>query len=225
MKNKRFTEVLSLVIKDGKRFDELVSSPFFNKNSRVTALWNYIRINPGRLFTDQELFDAASMGEFLKSANFRMVLSDFVKLAEIFLLLKENNLTEIYRDELIDIFRNAGKVKSESAHKRLLKIKIAGSRKKDIEYYNNVYMSAVYDLLPMKEKARKAGLKKIDENTDNIWLLMKLENMIKSAALGYGTEHINFSAEILSHIKSNQSHYKKHHPEIYSRWLETRSFH
>jgi len=218
MKTTRFAEILSLVVTKQKSFDEIVISPYFNKNSRVTLLWNYVKNDPKGNYTKEELHAAAAGGNRLTEPNFRMVLADFVKLAEIFLLLERNDLVDMQRDELIDLYRETGKIKSEGAHKRLLKNKMADSAKKDISYYNKVYMSAVYDLLPMKEKARKAGLKRIDENTDNIWLLMKLENMIKSQVLGYGTEHIRFSNEILSHVEANRAHYKKHHPELYSRW-------
>lgn len=193
MKATRFDEVLGLVIKDIAGFTDMVNSPIFNKSARVTALWSWLRDNHNNTYSSNDLYIAAKGNGGLTQANYRMVLSDFVKLAEKFLLLKNNDLTESKRDELIDIFMDNGCRKSAKAHLGRLKQRIKKAAKKDTAYYNDKYMAAVYDFINAKQKARKAGLKKIDEYTDKIWLSMKRENIAKSEALGFGRELIKIT--------------------------------
>ena len=154
----------------------MVNSPIFNKSARVTALWSWLRDNHNNTYSSNDLYIAAKGNGGLTQANYRMVLSDFVKLAEKFLLLKNN-----------------GSRKSDKAHLERLKQRIKKAAKKDTAYYNDKYMAAVYDFINAKQKARKAGLKKIDEYTDKIWLSMKRENIAKSEALGFGRELIKIT--------------------------------
>lgn len=220
MKKSRFAEMLSAINQtDYNRFTELVNSPYFNKNERVKKLWQWILANPKPGYSKDELLSAA--GEDLNYANFRMVLSDFVQLVEIFLLLERNKLIETQRDELIIALGEKKLTKSYNKHLRVLKEKCAKEKNKGVQYYNDKYFIECEELIRDKQSKKAKRMSAIDSLTDYMWLCMKLDNFAKAEALGADVTKLLFYNEINSLIESNKKHFAKHHPVIYGRWEET----
>jgi len=220
MKKSRFAEMLSaLDIKDHKRFTELVDSPYFNKNERVKNLWKWIQENPKTGYTKQELMEAA--GEGLNYANFRMVLSDFVKLVENFLVLEAGAVKEAEEEALIEICREKKLSKSYRKYLRITKQRCIETKEKDTAYYNKMYSLECETLInAATDRERKASLERISEHTDHMWMCMKLDNFIKLAALGGDCSKLGFYEEIMKYIEKNKSAMRKQHPEI-SKYLKT----
>lgn len=218
MKKSRFAEMLSaLDIKDHKRFTELVDSPYFNKNERVKNLWKWIQENPKTGYTKQELMEAA--GEGLNYANFRMVLSDFVKLVEDFLVLESGAIYEAEKEALIEICREKKLSKSYSKYLRITIQRCNETKEKDTAYYNRMYSLECETLInAATDRERKASLERISEHTDHMWMCMKLDNFIKLAALGGDCSKLGFYEEIMKYIEKNNSAIRKHHPEIFRRY-------
>ncbi len=232
MKKTRFQEMVSVLQKENiKRFSELVDSPYFNKNERVKRLWKWVQENPRAEYSKEELRKAVlednASGEQnsgITEANFRMVLSDFVKLAELFLLLEEKDIIAAQRDLLIDILKAKGAEKSYRKHIQLIKQKVKAETNKDTEYYNLLYILECEELSGGKRKKRGESLEKISRLTDNIWMCMKLDGYIKSAALGIEVKQMTFYNEIIAIIEANKDIYREKHPVIYSRYLAVRMF-
>jgi hypothetical protein len=249
MKKTRFFEMVSAIkITDYKRFGELVDSPYFNKNERVKRLWKwvmekYMTSPPSPLlkgeggnkqnsiFTKEVLEKAVRMDPssaeaepVLKPANFRMVLSDFVKLAEIFLLLEGKDITAEQNEKLMEIFKERGLIKSYNKQLRLLRVKTGKEDSKDVTYYNNLYLIECEELVPGKPKDRQKKLSNINGLTDLIWICMKLDGFIKSFALGAEIRSMTFYNEIMSMIENDKEGYKKNHSVIYSRYLILKMF-
>lgn len=232
MKKTRFQEMVSALQKENiKRFTELVDSPYFNKNERVKRLWKWVLENPKAEYSKEELRKAVladnisvEQNSGITEANFRMVLSDFVKLAELFLLLEENELIDTQRDSLIDILKTKGAEKSYRKHILLTKEKVKDETNKDTEYYNLLYMLECEVLSGGNRKKLNESLEKINTLTDNIWMCMKLDGYIKSSALGIDVKQMTFYNEIIAIIESNKDTYRKKHPVIYSRYLAVRMF-
>lgn len=217
MGKSRFTEMLSAINKtDYKRFTELVDSPYFNKNERVKSLWKWLMDNPKPEYSKDELFSAA--GGEMNYANFRMVLSDFVRLVEIFLLLERNELISTQRDELIIALGEKNLTKSYNKHLRVLKEKCASEKNKGVQYYNDKYFIECEELIREKQSKKAKRMPAIDELTDYMWLCMKLDNFAKARALGADVTKLLFYNEINSLIESNQKYFAKHHPVVYGRW-------
>lgn len=233
---------------DPKRFGELVDSPYFNKNERVKRLWKWLMekyitapqspLLKGKggskqnfFFTKEELEEAVRMdpssGEAdqgLKPANFRMVLSDFVKLAEIFLLTEGIDITAEQNEKLMEIFKEKGLIKSYNKQLRLLKLKTGKEDSKDITYYNNLYLIECEELVSGKPKDRQKRLRNINSLTDFIWVCMKLDGFIKSFAFGAEIRSMTFYNEITDLIENDKEGYKKDHSVIYSRYLILKMF-
>ncbi len=224
MKKSRFAEMLSaLDIKDHKRFTELVDSPYFNKNERVKNLWKWIQENPKTGYTNQELMVAA--GERLNYANFRMVLSDFVKLVEDFLVLKSGAIKEAADEVLIEICREKKLSKSYRKYLRITKQRCIETKEKDTAYYNRMYSLECETLInAATDRERKASLERISEHTDHMWMCMKLEAYLKFNALGYSAYELTFYREIIDRIETDQQDYKKNHLSIYCQHLVIRMF-
>jgi hypothetical protein len=223
MGKSRFTEMFSAINKtDYKRFTELVDSPYFNKNERVKSLWKWLMENPKPEYTKQELISAT--GGEMNYANFRMVLSDFVKLIEIFLLLERNELISTQRDELIIALGEKTLTKSYNKHLRVLKEKCATEKNKGVQYYNDKYFIECEALIKDKQSKKAKRISAIDELTDYMWLCMKLDNFAKANVLGADVTKLLFYNEINSLIEQNQKYFAKHHPVVYSRWKVVKAY-
>lgn len=223
--------VSAIRIADHKRFTELVDSPYFNKNERVKRLWKWVLENPKTDFSKKELIKAIRMDPpsteadpGLKPANFRMVLSDFVKLAEVFLLLEENDILKEQNERLIEIFKEKGLTKSYSKYLRLLKENAGKEDNKGVTYYNDLYLIECEELVSGDEKNREKRLKNINGLTDFIWVCMKLDNFIKSAAIGVDIKATTFYDEIISLIENDKDSFRKNHTVIYGRYLILKMF-
>ncbi|HMT11225.1 MAG TPA: hypothetical protein PKA39_06335 [Ignavibacteria bacterium] len=215
MKKSRFAEMLSaLDIKDHKRFTELVDSPYFNKNERVKNLWKWIQENPKTGYTKQELMEAA--GERLNYANFRLGLSDFVKLVENFLVLESGAIKEAEEEALIEICREKNLSKSYRKYLRITKQRCNETKEKDTAYYNRMYSLECETLInAATDRERKASLERISEHTDHMWMYMKLDNFIKLAALGGDCSKLGFYEEIMKYIEKNKTTLRRQHFFIY----------
>lgn len=225
MKNTRFAEMLSALNKtDYKRFTDLINSPYFNKNERVKKLWQWITENTKLEYSKEEIYKAAGGEENLNDANFRMVLSDFVRLIEVFLLLERNRVIETQRYELITALGEKKLTKSYNKHLRALKEKCSAEKKnKGVQYYNDLYFVECEELVRDKQSKRAKRMPVIDTLTDYMWLCMKLDNFAKAYALGADVTKLLFYNEINSLVESNKKQFAKHHPVIYSRWVTLKS--
>ena len=223
MRKSRFAEMLSaLDTKDHKRFTEFVDSPYFNKNERVKNLWKWIQENPKTSYTKQELMEAA--GEGLNYANFRMMLSDFVKLVEDFLVLESGAIKEAADEVLIEICREKKLSKSYRKYVRITKQRCIETKEKDTAYYNRMYSLECETLMNARTpEEQQAALGRISTHTDHMWMCMKLDNFIKLAALGGDCGKLGFYAEIMGYIEKNRSTIKKQHPELHGRWKNFRT--
>ncbi len=225
MNNTRFSEMLSVLNKkDYKRFSDLVNSPYFNKNARVSQLWKWIMENPKEIYTKDELEKAVVSDSPINDSNFRMVVSDFVKLAEVFLLLENNDIISGHRDRLIEILSEKGLRKSYNKHLLTLKEETAHEDNKDVSYYNSLYIIECEELGRDKGSERVKRLTNINTLTDFIWLTMKLDNFIKSFMLGSDLQAMSFYNDILTLIEKDKNTFKKNHPVIYSRYLILKMF-
>ncbi|MBL8016571.1 MAG: hypothetical protein JNK43_04815, partial [Ignavibacteria bacterium] len=136
------------------RFTDLVNSPYFNKNLRVKLLWNMLdgviaaggEGNTGKAerfsISEAQILEAiepdAEKRKKITSANLRMVISDFVKLAEDFLVLESGALKEAAEEVLIEICRQKNLQKSYRKYIRLTKQKCNAEKNKDTAYYNRM---------------------------------------------------------------------------------------
>lgn len=231
MKNTRFSEMLSAVNSTSvKRFTELVCSPYFNKNTRLTRLWRWITVNQreDNNYSEEELLNAIEPDESsqtkISPANFRMVISDFVRLAEVFLLLEGGDIIEAQRSELIDILKEKGLSKSYNKHLRLLKEQTASAGNKDVSYYNNLYFIECEEIVMDAQKNKGQRLAAINKLTDLVWISMKLDSFTKSCLLGEDVSKLTFYGEIMALIEKNSTDYRKNHKGIFSRWLILKMF-
>lgn len=225
MKKTRFAEMLSALNKtDYKRFTDLVNSPYFNKNERVKKLWQWILENPKPDYTKEEIINVITPQgeEALTDANFRMVIADFVRLAEVFLLLERNELISTQRDELIAALSEKKLQKSYNKHLRILKEQTKSEKNKGVSYYNDLYFIECEELVRDKQKNKPKRMRTINDLTDYMWLCMKLDNFAKAHALGIDLNELSFYNEICRMIEQNKKSFAKHHPVIYSRWLMLR---
>lgn len=160
----------------------------------------------------------------LKPANFRMVLSDFVKLVEIFLLLDGNDIIEEQKEKLIEILKAKGFTKSYNKQLRLLKEKTGKENNKDVTYYNDLYSIECEELSSDKLIDRGNRLRNINGLTDFMWICMKLDNFIKSVALGIDIKVMTFFDEIIKLIENDKDGFRKNHTVIYGRYLILKMF-
>ncbi len=183
------------------------------------------------IFTKEDLEKAIRMdsspakaGSELMQANFRMVLSDFVRLTEVFLLLEENDITKEQNETLMELFKEKGLEKSYNKQLRLLKEKTRSENNKDVSYYNDLYLIECEELVSAKLKERVKRLGNINSLTDFIWVCMKMDGFIKSFVLGAEIKSMTFCNEILSLIENDKDSFRKNHTVIYSRYLILKMF-
>jgi len=236
MKSTRFIEMLDAVCNSNRaRFTDLVNSPYFTKNQRVKLLWDMLdRViagegtgNPRTIeqynVSDIQILEAiepdAEKRKKITPANFRMVLSDFVKLAEDFLVLESGAVKETAEETLIEICRQKNLQKSYRKHMRLAKQKCSAETNRDTAYYNRMYSLECEALINARTpQEQQAALRRISTHTDHMWMCMKLDNFIKLAALRGDCSQLEFYGKIMEYIEKNKSLIRKHHPEIFRRW-------
>jgi hypothetical protein len=143
MANTRFFEVLSILKhNDHKIFDDLLNSPYFNKNLRVKNLWNYVKVHTdGYEFLQKEdISTAIFKNEKFTESNYRMVISAFVKLVEEYMLQKEYNENEMEKKiRLLEVFEKRGMKKSFSMYLKKVENELDRNQKKDSVYYYRKY--------------------------------------------------------------------------------------
>lgn len=156
-------------------------------------------------------------------ANLRMVLSDFVKLAEDFLVLESGAVKEAADESLVEICRQKNMQKSYRKYIRLAKQRCNDEKNKDTAYYNRMYSLDCEALVNARTpEEQQAALGRISTHTDHIWMCMKLDNFIKLAAVGGDCSQLEFYDEIVRYIEKNQSVMRKHHPLTFSRYMALR---
>ena len=214
------------------RFTDLVNSPYFNKNQRVKLLWDMLeRIiagnNTGKSgaveqlhISDVQVLEAiepdAEKRKKITPANLRMVLSDFVKLAEDFLVLESGAVKESAEEMLIEICRDRNLQKSYRKYLRLAIKKCNAETNKDTAYYNRMYSLECEALINARTpEEQQAALGRISAHTDHIWMCMKLDNFIKLAAIGGDCSQLEFYEEIMKYIEINKTTLKRQHLFIY----------
>jgi len=236
MKSTRFIEMLDAVCSSNRaRFTDLVNSPYFNKNQRVKLLWDMLDKviagegtgNPRAIeqlhVSDIQILEAiepdAEKRKKITAANLRMVLSDFVKLAEDFLVLESGAVKETAEEMLIEICRQKNLQKSYRKHMRLAKQKCSAETDKDTAYYNRMYSLECEALVNARTpEEQQAALGRISTHTDHMWMCMKLDNFLKLAALGGDCSQLEFYEEIMTFVERNKTSTKKYHPEISRRF-------
>jgi len=242
MKKTRFIEMLHVICNSNRsRFTDLVNSPYFNKNQRVKLLWDMLdRViaeegtgNPHTIeqlhVSEIQILEAiepdAEKRKKITPANLRMVLSDFVKLGEDFLVLESGAVKETAEETLIEICRQKNLQKSYRKYLRLTHQRCAGEKNKDTAYYNRMYSLECEALINARTpEEQQAALGRISTHTDHMWMCMKLDNFLKLAALGGDCSQLKFYEEIMIYIEKNKSSIRKHHPEIFKRWETAKAY-
>lgn len=222
MKSTRFIEMLDAVCNSNRaRFTDMVNSPYFNKNQRVKLLWDMLdRViagegtgNPRAIeqynVSDIQILEAiepdAEKRKKITPANLRMVLSDFVKLAEDFLVLESGAVKETAEETLIEICRERKLQKSYKKHLRLAKQRCTVEKNKDTAYYSRLYSLECEALISARTpEEQQAALGRISAHTDHMWICMKLDNFLKLAALGGDCSQLEFYEEIMMYVKKTE---------------------
>jgi len=222
MKSTRFIEMLDAVCNSNRaRFTDLVNSPYFNKNQRVKLLWDMLdRVIAGEGTGNPRAIEQLHVSEIqileaiepdaekrkkITPANLRMVLSDFVKLAEDFLVLESGAVKETAEEMLIEICRQKNLQKSYRKHMRLVKQKCSAETNKDTAYYNRMYSLECEALVNARTpEEQQAALGRISAHTDHMWMCMKLDNFSKLAALGGDCSRLEFYEEIMMYVKKTE---------------------
>ncbi|MBZ0201771.1 MAG: hypothetical protein K8I03_02005, partial [Ignavibacteria bacterium] len=139
----RFFEIFYLLnAGDRKRFEEMVYSPYFNKNSRVIKLWEHLKANgeEDENLSKANIAKAVFGTERFSDANFRMVIASFVKLVEEYLLHEEYAKNEMERKiRLLEIFQGKNLQKSFRMYLNEIENELDKVKKKDSTYYYRKY--------------------------------------------------------------------------------------
>ncbi len=236
MKSTRFIEMLDAVCSSNRaRFTDLVNSPYFNKNQRVKLLWDMLDKviagegtgNPRAIeqlhVSDIQILEAiepdAEKRKKITAANLRMVLSDFVKLAEDFLVLESGAVKETAEETLIEVCRQKNLQKSYRKHMRLAKQKCNAESNKDTAYYNRMYSLECEALINARTpQEQQAALGRISTHTDHMWMCMKLDNFLKLAALGGDCSQLEFYEEMMTFLKEKTKAKIMRNTVLYSRY-------
>ncbi len=143
MLNSRFFELFSaLRSSDHKKFEEMVNSPFFNKNSRVSKLWEYLKAkgDNDEDLSKQKIAQAVFGNEKFSDSNFRMVIASFVKLAEEYLLQAEYTMNKTERKiRLFEVFLNRSLQKSFRMYLNEIEKELDQAKEKDSAHYYRKY--------------------------------------------------------------------------------------
>jgi hypothetical protein len=221
MKTTRFRELLSAIsVKEYEQFDEFIQSPFFCKNARALRVWEHI--NSARKedcnYPETELAAAAFGSEKHTAANFRMLLADFCRLIEQYLLYKESAGDRQERDfKMLELSIKLKLPKSYGKYKRVCTAHIDTSEQKDMEYYYMQYLAESSKLITGDEGDFSAA----DEAITNALIAAKFENAVR--ARGNSNKRPVLLDEIIEFVKANERVYKKMHPLIYKRMHELTS--
>ncbi len=217
-----------------RKFGDFVKSPFFNKSKRIIRFYNSLKVLRKRTdykITKESLWNYIFPGEKYDDQKIRLLISDFVKLAEKYLSYKgytENDLNQkiilLKEYRIRDLQKNF-----KSLRNNILKFYQTNSYiNKDDNYYYFLYFLETENLEFRGEDIVLNYEKNFDAiNSATNYLFMKAKlNIVNTMIQRSWFSHEKVHAEsiwpvtdIISNIEKNLEFFLKNHPLIYMDYL------
>lgn len=224
MKHTRFFEVISAIRKEDLRLlEDFIISPVFNKNRRIVSAFGFIKKRISEDTSSELRYeDLQKAAGIVKSANFRVFLSDFTGLLEEFLVYRKGNP---YKEiELLSLFGLLGLRKSFDKLSKDLYKKFSSKICKDtFDYYMLYAIEAEiilhYSMIKSDKKKNENRIKqfgRLDELVDLIFISLKLDTVIR--LLMQGIKRSDSTGMLKKGFLKMQIS-KMEHPFIYSKLL------
>lgn len=233
MKESKIKELLkALSAAEFKKFGDFVRSPFFNKNPHMVTLYDYFtRYNENfdkMAVLNEDIFRFVFKNEKFSEIKVRILLSNFVKLIEEYLVYIAGTKNVIYQKTLlVNTLHQRNLTKNfHSALKDTIEYQEKQFNRDEDYYYNQIYLEveAFNHFLERSTKINEEDFQNINDNMDYYFILIKLKlfhfmflQLRKSNETSSGK--IWLMDEIIEYIESNIGVISKQHSVIYMKYL------
>lgn len=226
----KLIEILkSLSEPEFKRLGKFIRSPFYNESVKLIKLYDFFKTNIQDLLNvnKEDIGIFIYKGEIDYDTKLRKLLSEFTKILEMFILnieLENNKFSRYNLLLYISNSRNLPKTFDQTILEyRKDNEKISG---RDPLYYFRKYNIELesFRFLAGKLKDTETQIRNVSDSADDLFLFEKLI-CIHNITLLHNSFNkavktdLNFTVEIINHIRQNEDHFSKNKIIIYAYYL------
>jgi|GEM_PF-890213 len=233
MKESKIKELLkALSVVEFKRFGDFIRSPFFNKNPHLVTLYDYFskyNENFDKLAVlNEDIFRFVFKNEKYSEIKVRILLSNFVKLIEEYLVYISGTKNVIYQKTLlVNTLHQRNLTKNfHSALKETMEYQEKQFNRDEDYYYNQIYLEveAYNHFLERSTKINEDDFQKINDNMDYYYILTKLKLfhfmfLQLRQSNEPGRQKMWLLDEIIKYVEDNLAVISKEHYVIYMKYL------